>query len=332
MGTMAGADTTAGGTAGTRAGREGGAVHPLLGMQTGAAAAALSRRGLLDAIPASVSDAVLSRLPALAQPSGPPTERGTARPAAAAAPASARLSAPQEALLTEALPLVRFVARGIHDRLPAHIELDELISAGTLGLVDAARKFSPAKNVQFRSYAQFRIRGAILDSLRTLDWSPRELRRKGRALQDARRAAETRLGRAATESELAAEMHLPLAELQQLTGTLRGLEVATLHAERSEDSGEEELAFVPAREEDNPLFRYLQGEARERVLAAIDALPERERLVILFYYFEEMTMREIGMVLGVVESRVSQIHHETLRRLRSALGALRRPAARRAVA
>jgi RNA polymerase sigma factor for flagellar operon FliA len=123
-------------------------------------------------------------------------------------------------------------------------------------------------------------------------------------------------------------MEMPLPALQQLTGTLRGLEVSTLHAERSEDSGEEELAFLPAREEDNPLFRYLEGEARERVLEAIDALPERERLVILFYYFEEMTMREIGLVLGVVESRVSQIHHETLRRLRSGLSGLRKPVAR----
>jgi RNA polymerase sigma factor for flagellar operon FliA len=302
-----------------------GTLHAKQGSATGDA---MSRAGLLGRIPGAMQESALRSLPAIAEVAryaadvvangAPVTETATA--------VSAALSAAQEALLIEALPLVRFVARGIHERLPAHIELDELISAGTLGLVDAARKFNPTKNVQFRSYAQFRIRGAILDSLRTLDWSPRELRRKGRALQEARRAVEARLGRAATDMELASEMELSLAALHQLT--LRGLEVATLHAERSEDSGEEELAFLPAREEDNPLFRYLEGEARDRVLAAIDALPERERLVILFYYFEEMTMREIGMVLGVVESRVSQIHHDTLRRLRGSLSGLRKPVSR----
>ena len=319
------------------AGRQRGAALPLRGRQTGAGADAVNRAALLSAIPDSIPESVLSSLPALPERSITVTERvadmapGLGQPCSqpkSAVPVAAALTTEQEALLIESLPLVRLVARGIHDRLPAHIELDELVSAGTLGLVDAARKYNPSKNVQFRSYAQFRIRGAILDSLRTLDWSPRELRRKGRALQDARRAVEARLGRAATEVELAAEMEMPLSALQQLTGTLRGLEVATLHAERSEDSGEEELTFLPAREEDNPLFRYLEGEARERVLAAIDGLPERERLVILFYYFEEMTMREIGMVLGVVESRVSQIHHETLRRLRSSLSGLRKPVAR----
>ncbi len=309
-------------------GRQTGTERMPGGRQGSAAADAMSRTALLGTLPGAAAESSLSSLPALAGR----TQSGTVlvtnnvpvKDAAATRPAA--LSHAQEALLTEALPLVRFVARGIHERLPSHIELDELISAGTLGLVDAVRKFNPEKNVQFRSYAQFRIRGAILDSLRTLDWSPRELRRKGRALQEARRAVEARLGRSATDMELAGEMEISLAAVHQLTGTLRGLEVSTLHAERGEDSGEEELAFLPAREEDNPLFRYLEGEARERVLAAIDALPERERLVILFYYFEEMTMREIGMVLGVVESRVSQIHHETLRRLRASLSGLRKPA------
>jgi RNA polymerase sigma factor for flagellar operon FliA len=294
-----------------------------------AAAGALSRAAVLDRLPGSLPDAALRYLPPLAATTRYASESVADVEELTAVPGEATgLTAAQEALLLEALPLVRFVARGIHERLPSHVELDELISAGTPGLVDAARKFNPSKNVLFRSYAQFRIRGAILDSLRSLDWSPRELRRKGRALQEARRTLEARLNRMATDAELATEMEITLEALQQLTGTLRGLEVSTLHAERSEDSGEEELAFLPAREEDNPLFRYLEGEARERVMAAIDALPERERLVILFYYFEEMTMREIGMVLGVVESRVSQIHHETLRRLRSTLGGLRKPLVR----
>ncbi len=233
------------------------------------------------------------------------------------------LSRAQEHLLLEHLPLVRSVARGIHEKLPQHIELDELIGAGMLGLLDAARKFNAHKNVQFRSYAQFRIRGAILDSLRSLDWSPRELRRKGRAIEDARRALEVRLGRSPQDADLAEELGMPLLDLQRLTGKLRGLQVTTLNAERCEDSGEEELAFLPASETENPLFQCLEGEARRRVVEAIDALPERERLVMTLYYFEEMTMKEVGQVLGVVESRVSQMHHVALHRLRHLLADLR---------
>jgi RNA polymerase sigma factor for flagellar operon FliA len=190
-----------------------------------------------------------------------------------------------------------------------------------LGLLDAMRKFDPAKKVQFRSYAQFRIRGAILDSLRTLDWGPRDLRRKGRAVEESMRALTARLGRAPQEGEVAAEMGLSLGDYQQLLGELKGLEIGTLNAERSEESGEEELAFVPANPEDDPLFRCLKGELRERLIHAIEALPERERLVMTLYYYEEMTMKEIGLTLGVVESRVSQMHSSAVLHLRSMLGA-----------
>ncbi len=233
------------------------------------------------------------------------------------------LTTEQEQLVLEHMSVVRHVARNIHERLPQHVELDELIGAGTLGLVDAARKFNPVKNVQFRSYAQFRIRGAILDSLRSLDWSPRELRRKGRAREEAKQTLQARFGRAPQESEVAAEMGMSLAQLQQLAGQLKGLEVATLHAERNEDSGEEELAFLPAKESENPLFQCLEGEARQCLIAAIEKLSERERLVVTLYYYEEMTMKEIGTVMGVVESRVSQIHHQATSRLRNLLAALR---------
>lgn len=230
------------------------------------------------------------------------------------------LSAEQEEQLMEHLPMVRYLARRIHERLPHHVELDDLVSAGMLGLLDAMRKFDPAKKVQFRSYAQFRIRGAILDSLRTLDWGPRDLRRKGRAVEESMRALTAKLGRAPQETEVAAEMGLPLGEYQQLLGDLKGLEIGTLHAERSEDSGEEELAFVPSDPEDDPLFRCLEGELRERLIRAIEALPERERLVMTLYYYEEMTMKEIGLTLGVVESRVSQMHSSAVLHLRSMLG------------
>ncbi len=247
--------------------------------------------------------------------------KATARNAAfeGYAPAAMALSGDEERVLLEHLPIVRFLARRIHDRLPHHVDIEDLVSAGVVGLMDAFQKFDPAKKVQFRSYAQFRIRGAILDSLRTLDWSPRDLRRKGRAVEEAIRALMGRLGRAPGEGEVAAELGLDLEEYQQLLGDLKGLEIGTLHVERNEDSGEEELAYVPGRPEEDPLFRCLRSEMEERLADAISHLPERERLVMTLYYFEEMTMREIGLALGVVESRVSQIHASAVVHLRAAL-------------
>jgi RNA polymerase sigma factor for flagellar operon FliA len=241
----------------------------------------------------------------------------------------------QERVLLEHLPIVRFLARRIHERLPQHVDIEDLVSAGVVGLMDAFSKFNPSKKVQFRSYAQFRIRGAILDSLRTLDWSPRELRRKGRAVEESIRVLTARMGRAPNEGEVAEEMGLGLDEYQQLLGDLKGLEIGTLHMERNEDSGEEELAYIPGRPEEDPLFRCLRGEMEERLAEAITHLPDRERLVMTLYYYEEMTMREIGLALGVVESRVSQVHASAVVHLRAALkdlasrGVFDRPRARK---
>jgi RNA polymerase sigma factor for flagellar operon FliA len=229
------------------------------------------------------------------------------------------LTTEQERVLLEHLPIVRFLARRIHERLPQHVDIEDLVSAGVVGLMDAFAKFDPEKKVQFRSYAQFRIRGAILDSLRTLDWSPRELRRKGRAVEEAIRMLTARLGGAPGEAEIATEMGISLEDYQQLLGDLKGLEIGTLHLERSENSGEEELAYVPGRPEEDPLFRCLRGELEERLAGAIADLPDRERLVMTLYYYEEMTMREIGLALGVVESRVSQMHASAVVHLRAAL-------------
>jgi RNA polymerase sigma factor for flagellar operon FliA len=225
----------------------------------------------------------------------------------------------QERVLLEHLPMVRFLARRIHERLPQHVEIEDLVSAGVVGLMDAFSKFDPAKKVQFRSYAQFRIRGAILDSLRTLDWSPRELRRKGRAVEEGIRTLTARLGRPPGEAEVAAELGLDLDAYQQLLNDLKGLEIGTLHVEHNEDSGEEELAYVPGRPEEDPLFCCLRGELEQRLTDAISHLPERERLVMTLYYYEEMTMREIGLALGVVESRISQVHASAVVHLRVAL-------------
>jgi RNA polymerase sigma factor for flagellar operon FliA len=228
----------------------------------------------------------------------------------------------RDLLLMEHLPTVRYLARRIHERLPQHVELDDLVSAGMVGLIDAFSKFDHTKKVQFKSYAQFRIRGAILDSLRTLDWSPRELRRKGRAVEEAIRSVTQRVGRAPSEQEIAQEMDLTLGEYQVLLGDLKGLEIGSLHMERSEDSGDEELAYIPGAPEDDPLFRCLKGELKQRLADAIDELPEKERMVLTLYYHEELTMKEIGLTLGVVESRVSQIHSSAVLRLRTALSEL----------
>lgn len=234
-------------------------------------------------------------------------------------PPALALKGEEEQLLLEHLPMVRFLARRIHERLPSHVDLEDLVSAGVLGLIDAFQKFDPEKNVQFRSYAQFRIRGAILDSLRTLDWSPRDLRRKGRAMEDAVQTLTARLGRAPAEAEVAAEMGLKLGEYQQFLGSLKSLEIGTLNATRNEDSSEEELEHVPGRPEEDPLFQCLKGEMRDRLAKAILRLSERERLVITLYYHEEMTMREIALALMVVESRVSQIHASAIAHLRATL-------------
>lgn len=228
----------------------------------------------------------------------------------------------RDRLLLEHLPTVRFVARRIHERLPQHVDLDDLVSAGIVGLMDAFTKFDHAKQVQFKSYAQFRIRGAILDSLRTLDWSPRELRRKGRAVEDSIRMLTHRLGRSPVETEVAQEMGMSLSEYQHLLGELKGLEIGSLNLERNEDSGDDELSYLPGTENDEPLFRCLKGELRQRLTEAIETLPEKERLVVSLYYHEELTMKEIGVVLGVVESRVSQIHTAAVLKLRGAMSDL----------
>ena len=246
---------------------------------------------------------------------------GSSHEGASAGAGTAEVMTPAERdrLLLEHLPTVRYLARRIHERLPQHVDLDDLISAGVVGLIDAFSKFDHSKKVQFKSYAQFRIRGAILDALRTLDWSPRELRRKGRAVEEAIRTTTQRLGRAPAEQEIAKEMNVSLADYQTLLGELKGLEIGSLHMERSEDSGDEELSYIPGPPEEDPLFRCLKGEMKQRLTDAIEDLPEKERMVLTLYYYEELTMKEIGLTLGVVESRVSQIHSSAVVRLRSSL-------------
>ena len=227
--------------------------------------------------------------------------------------------AQREQLLLAHLPQVQYIARRIHDRLPPQVLLEDLVHAGILGLMDAVRKYDPSKNVQLKHYAEFRIRGAILDSLRQVDWSPRALRRQARRLEQGISDCKARLGRDPTEPEIAAELNMTLDALQHLLGDLRGLDIGSLQADANEPGGEEVLQSCAGTEEDNPYHQTLRSEMTHLLERAIGELPEREREVLALYHFEELTMKEVGAVLGIGESRVSQVHTAALLRLRARL-------------
>ncbi len=224
----------------------------------------------------------------------------------------------RDRILLEQLPQVKYLARRIHERLPRHVPFEDLVHAGVLGLIDALNKFDSSKHVQFGSYAKFRIRGAILDSLREMDWGPRELRRKARKVEEAHRKLSLELSRAPTENEVAAELGMTLQDLQHLLGELDSLEVGSLRIESPWDGKEEDLCdYLPNAPEDTPFFRCLRTEMKELLARVIGELPEKEQQVLSLYYFEELTMKEVGAVLGIGESRVSQIHSLAVVRLRS---------------
>jgi RNA polymerase sigma factor for flagellar operon FliA len=224
----------------------------------------------------------------------------------------------RDRILMEQLPQVRYLARRIHERLPRHVPLEDLVHAGVIGLIDALNKFDRSKHVQFGSYAKFRIRGAILDSLREMDWGPRELRRKARRVEEAHRKLSLELSRAPSEGEVAKELGMALADFQHLLGELDSLEVGSLRIESPWDGKEEDLCdYLPNAPDDTPFFRCLRSEMRDLLTRVIAELPDKEQKVLALYYFEELTMKEVGAVLGIGESRVSQIHSLAVVRLRS---------------
>jgi RNA polymerase sigma factor for flagellar operon FliA len=225
-----------------------------------------------------------------------------------------------QAIVLEQMPQVKYIARRIHEHLPQHVPFEDLVHAGIVGLIDALNKFDLEKNVKFASYAKFRIRGAILDSLREMDWSPRDLRRKSRQIDTVMQKLQIEMGRKATEPELAKEMGLSLQEFHQLLNEIRGLEVTSLQIESSADGQETDLAQNIAGPPDlDPLTLCMAGESRERLDRAIAKLPEREQQVLMLYYEQELTMREVGELMGVGESRVSQIHTLAVKHLRAVM-------------
>jgi RNA polymerase sigma factor for flagellar operon FliA len=224
----------------------------------------------------------------------------------------------RQRLLAEHLPEVRYIARRIHERLPRQMAFEDLVNAGVVGLIDALHKYDKGKHVLFGSYAKFRIRGAILDSLRASDWSPRDLRSQSRRLEEANDKLRLKLGRHASEPELAGEMNITLAALQKLVGQISSLEIGSLRRISPESGQDEDLCeFLPDERQEGPLAQFLNSEMRELLTRATAELPEKERHVLVLYYFEELTMKEVGMVLGIGESRVSQIHSLAVMRLRA---------------
>lgn len=215
------------------------------------------------------------------------------------------------------MPRVHYIARRIHERLPQHVELADLVSAGVIGLLDAFRKFDGEQKVQFSTYAQWRIRGAILDALRENDWSPRDLRQSSRRIQEAISVLSTRLGRQPEENEIAGEMGIPIDEYYSLLGEISGLEMVSLDAPAQDDPGRKMVALEPVSQTEDALAACIRHQDVKRAAAAIERLPEREKLVLSLYYKEELAMKEIATVLEVGESRVSQLHTSAIARLRS---------------
>jgi RNA polymerase sigma factor for flagellar operon FliA len=227
----------------------------------------------------------------------------------------------KERIVLEHTPLIRYIVNRIAVRLPSHIDLDDLHNTGVIGLMDAIEKYDPEKNCKFKTYAEFRIKGAILDQLRSLDWVPRSVRQKSRRLERAYLEVEQRLGRSANEHEVADLLGLQLDEFHFLVSQVRGVSMVNLDELRSGVDGDQS-GFGDIFEDvkaENPFHSLKSRELRQAVAECIASLPEKERLVISLYYFEDLNMKEIGNVLGITESRVCQIHTKAVGRLRSKL-------------
>jgi RNA polymerase sigma factor FliA len=223
----------------------------------------------------------------------------------------------RERLILEHLPQVRLIARRIHERLPESVNLDDLISTGTLGLIAAIDRFDPRHNVKLKTYAEYKIRGAILDSLRGLDWAPRQQRKRSKQIEVAISAAEQRLHRGPTEEEIAQQLNLTLAEYHEWLVDIRGVNLGSLEAASPDDAGRSLLKYISDDEENWP-SRLLERSELQRLLAdAIEKMPATERTVISLYYHEELTLREISKVVNLHESRVSQLKSQAILRLRT---------------
>jgi RNA polymerase sigma factor for flagellar operon FliA len=255
-----------------------------------------------------------------------PVASATARHATPAAPAAPKLTgqaaklARRDRVVLEHVPLVKAIAVRVHENLPVHVDLDDLVHAGILGLFDAASKFNPEKQVVFSSYAKHRIKGAILDSLRQLDWASRDMRRRHKQVEAATRDLAAELQRNPTEGEVAQKLGMDQERWRTMMIDLRN--VGLISASTRGNEGDDLPApDFPSKPETHPDSICAREQLRSVLGDAMKTLPERYQKVVLLYYTNEMTMKEIGGILGINESRVSQIHKSALEKMQVALEA-----------
>jgi RNA polymerase sigma factor for flagellar operon FliA len=245
-----------------------------------------------------------------------------ARTAQLANPYARRLAAgisadEREQLILDHLPQVRLIARRIHDRLPESVSLDDLVSTGIVGLISAIDHFESSHNVKLKTYAEYKIRGAILDNLRGLDWAPRQQRKRSKQIEAAISKAEQRLKRCPSEEEIAKELGLSIEEYHVWLIEIRGLNLGSLENASDDEDGRDLLKFVSDKAEEWPSHLLERSELQKLLAESIARMPDVEKTVLSFYYYEELTLREISKILKLHESRISQIKSQAILRLRS---------------
>ena len=219
-------------------------------------------------------------------------------------------------------PLVKYVAGKVAIGMPNNVEFNDLVGFGVFGLFDAIEKFDPNKHVKFKTYAVTRIRGSIFDELRSIDWVPRSVRQKTREVEESIRKLEASLGRAATDREIAREMRVDIKEFQQIMLKISGTSVLSLNEVWYTGDENDKISIVESIESPstfNPDTIVEKEEIKRVIVEAINELPEKEKKVLILYYYEDLTLKEIGEVLEVTESRISQLHTKAIIRLRSKL-------------
>ena len=223
----------------------------------------------------------------------------------------------REQLILEHLPQVKLIARRIHERLPVSVSLDDLISSGVLGLIAAIDRYDAAHDVKLKTYAEYKIRGAILDSLRGLDWAPRQQRKRSKLIEGAIGALEQELHRMPVDDEIAGYLGLSISEYHDWLSDARGLTLGSLENAGTEDDGCDLLRYVADSDENWPLQILERAEVEKLLAQAIERMPPMERTVLSLYYYEEMTLREIAKIVNLHESRISQVKSQAILRLRS---------------
>lgn len=229
--------------------------------------------------------------------------------------------AQKDRLILEYAPLIKFIAQKIAIRLPPNIEVDDLISSGVIGLMDAIEKYDPTRDNTFKTYAEFRIRGAILDELRAQDWVPRSVRDKAKLLDKTVMRLETQMGRTPEDSEVAAALGVSLEEFHDLVNQVRPVSVLSIDDQQTFSNVDKKsiINLLESCKLSNPLNQLNIKTVKDVITKAIEELPEKQRLVLSLYYYEDLNLKEIGKILRVTESRVSQLHAQAVSRLRGKL-------------